>query len=136
MSYEGIANTIRSRFKTLIAEVQSLPIQYDNQDFKIPDNRLWARCNIKFGESRQVSIGGGASGNRFRHVGLLMVQLFQPLDRGDKAALALADGIAGTFRGVTVSGVTFRTPSVQNVGRVNGWWQVNVDCPFCADQIG
>lgn len=134
MSHETIANTIRSRFKTLIADVESLTVQYDNQDFTPPDNIMWARCNIRFGESRQASTGSPGN-NIFRVTGLLIAQIFQPLNLGDKAALELADSIADAFRAVTASGVVFKTPSVSNIGRDSAWWNVNVNCPFQADYL-
>lgn len=137
MGFESTANTIRSRFNTLIATAQSLATQYDNQDYTLPDATMWCRLTVLPGESAQVSIGAPAS-RRFRTAGVMTAQLFGPLGLGDKALLAMADQIVSAFRAVTVSGVTFETPSIINRGRNNqqNVWQVNVECPFRTDELG
>lgn len=135
MTHESMANAIRTRFKTQIADAQSLPTQYDNQKYDNPDNVLWCRLTIKFGESLQVA-SGGASGNRYRTSGIMYAQLFSPLGKGDKDQLHLADIIKSAFRCVTDSGVKFKTPSIKPKGRFGKEWQVNIECPFYADDTG
>jgi hypothetical protein len=135
MTFEQLANTIRSRFKTQVADTQSLPTQYDNHSFDNPDNAQWCRLTINFGESFQAS-NGGTGANRFRTPGVMTAQLFTPTGKGDKDILALADVIKTAFRCVTDSGVVFKTPSIKRVGRVKKEWQINVNCPFYADDIG
>ena len=133
MSHETLANTIRSRFKTQVADVESLPTQYDNAPLDKPENAEWARITIKESESNQTSIGG--STNQHRTVGVLIVQLFAPWGQGDKEARRLADVVKAAFLAITVSGVRFRTPSVIPVGRTGDEWQINVSCPFEKDDI-
>jgi len=137
MSFETMANTIRSRFHTLIEVARSLPTQYDNQEYTPPDDAMWCRLTILPGESDQVSIGAPAS-RRFRTSGVATAQLFGPLGLGDKAMLTMAGHIVSAFRAVTVSGVTFETPSVVNRGRntQQNVWHINVECPFWADAFG
>ena len=135
MNHETLGNTIRSRFKTQIADILSLPTQYDNQSYTKPANVLWCRLTILTGESFQASFGG-AGGKRFRTPGTMVAQLFNPVGLGDKAALAAADSIVAAFRAVTDTGVVFRTPSVQRIGRTESEWQINVTCPFYVDDIG
>ena len=135
MTFEDLANTIRSRFKTQIADVKSLPTQYDNHDFDNPDNEIWCRLTFNPGESSQVACGGPGA-NRFRTPGVMTAQLFAPVGQGDKDLLVLADAIKTAFRCVTDSGVVFKTPSIKRIGKRDGQWQVNVNCPFYADDIG
>lgn len=135
MTHEALANTIRSRFETQIAEAYNLPTQYDNQDFNKPaDGSMWCRVSVKEGDSFQVDIGG-SSGSRDRTAGVVFVQIFIALGQGDKQAVEMADLIKAVFRRITISGVKFRTPSVKRVGNNNQEWQVNVICPFIADDI-
>lgn len=135
MSWSAIANTIRSRFKNQIADAESLTTQYDNQSLDNPDNEIWCRLTIKSGETTQESIGSPSS-NRERTSGAMIAQLFAPTGKGDGDLKELAETIRAAFKRVTQSGVTFRTPSIKEQGKREGMWQVNVVCPFYADDIG
>lgn len=135
MNYQTLGNTIRSRFKTQIADARSLSTQYDNQDYTKPNNAMWCRLSILTGDSFQASFGG-AGGKRFRTPGTMIAQIFCPIGLGDKAALQMADYIVTAFRAVTDTNVVFKTPSVQRIGRTESEWQINVSCPFYVDDIG
>jgi hypothetical protein len=135
MTWQSMCNIIRARFKTQVADVLKLPTQYDNQDYNNPDNRLWCRVSIRQGESNQVS-AGGTGGNRHRTAGVMIVQIFGPTGKGDRDHLVVADAIKTAFRAVSDTDVKFRDPSVSFSGRVESEWQVNVTCPFYADDIG
>lgn len=130
MTFEAMANTIRSRFKTLVGDVEKIPVHYDNEQKDKPENKLWARLNILPGQSIQVEIG---KSERFRTPGVMIVQLFLPIGKGMRDLHKMADKIKTAFRAVTVTGVVFRTPSEENVGRTGSWWQMNVSIPFYAD---
>ena len=132
MSFETLANTIRGRFKTLVVASTGLLVAYDNAPFTPTDGVKWVRFTVLPGDSVQASIGVA---KRFRTVGVAVAQIFLPIDRGDKDALALAETVKLAFRATTVSGVTFRTPSLRRVGRTDNWYQINVNCPFYADEI-
>lgn len=134
MSIQTIASTIRNRFKTQVATPRTLPTQYDNHALAKQAD-LWCRLSVLFGQSEQASIGSPAS-NRYRTVGIMTAQLFLPVGKGEKNLYVMADYIVAAFRSVTDTGVTFRTPSITQVGRDESFWQVNVDCPFYADEIG
>lgn len=133
MTWEEIGNVIRSRFKTQIADEYSLRTQYDNHDLA-KQNALWCRLSIGFGDTFQVDCGG-ASGSRDRTVGVMTARLKVPVGQGDKQLLETAGNVKTAFNRVTDSGVHFRTPSIKRVGRINGEWQINVNCPFYADDI-
>jgi len=135
MTKTEIANAIRSRFKAQVADVLSLATQYDNQKLDNPDNVQWCRLTISPGQTTQESIGNPA-GQRFRTPGVMIAQIFCPVGAGDGGLWDLADSIESAFRCVTDSGVTFRTPYSYKVGRKGNEWQINVNCPFYADDIG
>jgi len=134
VTFESVANTIRSRFKAQIADVYSLPTQYDNAGLDRP-HALHGRLTIHWGDTEQVSLGAPAS-RRFRTVGVMTVSLFVPVEYGDQPALEAADRITTAFRGVEASNVHFGTPSIVRVGRSESTWQINVHCPFWADDLG
>lgn len=134
MNFETMANTIRSRFSAQIATPESVPTQYDNHNMEPPDDQLWVRLTIVPGDSSQVSIGGD-SNNRYRNVGVMIAQIFLPIGHGDQEAYQLADKIKTAFNSKSDSGVVFKTTSIARVGKTNSWWQLNVKCPFYADDI-
>lgn len=134
-NWEAIFNTIRKRFQEQVVDLISpaLPTAFDNAPFTRPDNSQWARLSIQAGERIQQDFG--SSTKRFRNTGMMTVQIFVPLEKGDKAALEAADFVDGVFRSVTDAGVVFRSPFITPVGRIEKEWQVNVTCPFYADII-
>lgn len=133
MSKEAAADTIRSRYKTLVADAETLPTQYDNASFTPPEDSEWSRWTILFGDTTQVSVGAT---NQYRTAGIAVAQLFVPIETGDERAMQLADVVFTSFKPVTVNGVVFRTPGPPtNEGRDNKWWQYNVNCPFYFDQF-
>lgn len=70
-----------------------------------------------------------------RHPGLVRINVRVPLASGDGAALELADAAAAIWRNRTVSGLTFRAPTVRDIGPEGAWYRVQVDCPFWRDSI-
>ena len=132
MSFESLANAIRSRFKTLVVGATSLVVAYDKVQCQEPEDAVWVRFSVLTGDTLQASLGAS---KRFRTVGVAVAQIFQPINQGDKDALVLADTIKSAFRATSISGVTFRTPSLRRVGRDAKWYQLNLNCPFYADEI-
>lgn len=139
MNIESLHNIVRTRLSDNYGE--EYLIVFDNApkptlvSGKQP--QPWMRAAVRTAGTEQVAIGAtGTAGNRYRTSGSLLVSLFDASEKGDGVLLALADKIVGTFRSVTVQGVVFRTPSVATVGRFGGSWQVNISCPFYADEVG
>jgi len=135
MSWPAIANAIRSRFKDQIADVLPLTTQYDNQSLSNPDNEIWCRLTINSGETTQKSIGNPGA-NRERTPGIMTAQLFGPIGNGDGNLKEKAESIRVAFKRVTDTGVSFGTPKIYEVKRIGKEWQINVNCPFYADDIG
>lgn len=135
MTFEAMANAIRSRFKTQIADANSLPTQYDNDPTEPDKTGLWCRLSINPGDSFQKSIGAPGA-NYHRTVGVMFAQLFVSVGKGDKALYEMADLIKTAFRCVAASSVHFGEPSIRKIGRTENYWQLNVNCPFYADDIG
>jgi hypothetical protein len=130
--FEAIANAVRTRFGTEVEDALSIPVQYDNAPFSKPADSTWIRLSVLPELAFQAEAG---SGKRF-HIPLRAVaQIFVPIETGDQVALELADSITSSFRATTASNVTYRTPSVTNVGRVDRWHQVNVSIPAYAQDF-
>lgn len=134
-NHETSHNAIRSRFKTEVVDKISggLSTQYDNNDeFTVPTDTRWCRFAVLDGDSFQTSLG---STKNYRTAGIAVAEIRIPVGRGDKEALVVADFIKDAFTSVSVSGVTFKTPKVETIGRAGAWWQVNVTCPFQVDRL-
>jgi len=135
MSFEAVANTIRTRFRTEVAGDLSLPTQYDNAPFSKSENVKWCRFTVKPGQSAQIGCTGPNS-RPYRTVGVCIAQLFGPVDKGDKDLWEIADSVIAAFRGESVSGVVFGDYNVNNIGRVDNEWQMNVTFEYRVDDHG
>ena len=57
MSFESLANAIRSRFKTLVVGATSLVVAYDNVQCQEPEDAVWVRFSVLTGDTLQASLG-------------------------------------------------------------------------------
>jgi len=137
LTFQSMFDAIRARFKAQVEDTisPSLPTQYDNAPFTQPEDSQWCRLTILPAGSTQEDIGTAT--HRYRTVGVIIAQIFTPLEKGDKEPLIVADTIKTPFRSVSAAGVVYRTPSIGVPGRSrdNKWWQVNLTCPFYADDV-
>jgi hypothetical protein len=132
MTFADAAKEIRERFDINFAQAKEVPVEYPNVPFTPPPSGVWARFRILWGDSFQATLG---SAKRFRTPGILEVQIFESVQKGDGCSLELGDVIKTLFRSTTVNGITWRTPSLATVGRDEQWWQTNVSCPFYFDEV-
>lgn len=134
MTYAAIHNAVRSRFKTLVTDTQSVATAFDNAPFSEPGPAtLWVRWTVLDGQTDQVSLPSPTA--RIRRTGVGIANIFAPLEQGTAGAIALADTIAAAFRRVTADGVTYFTPSITQIGRDKSSWQINVTCPWYSDVL-
>jgi len=127
--YEQIANNISTCFY-ILAEINNLIVKYDN-DFKdTPTDEIWCRPKIDFGKAKEADIGT----DYLRIPGIFNVIIHSPIGRGTTDVLNIADIISTRFKTAIVDEtINFQTPRIENVGRVEDNYQVNVICPFFAD---
>ena len=147
--HEALANAIRARFDGLAAQPLELPTVYSNLKGAAdsdgldgisdpPSDGPWAVVTILDGESNQVELSTGVTGAgpRTRTIGRMIVNVYTPIDTGDRTARQLCDWIKLAFKQISANGITWRTPAVLDIGRAHqSWWQFNVSCPFYADEI-
>jgi hypothetical protein len=126
---EEYHNVIREHFKEVFADVQSVPVQYDNAHFDPPNSGPWVRLSILGGATSRTAA------ERYRTSGIVDAAIFTPVGAGDQQALSLADRVANAFMPSTVHGVKFRLPSVSSVGSSGRYWQVTVTCPFVVNEV-
>ena len=138
--FEAASDAILAQFKTsLDSSRPNVPVSWPNiefapaEDFDEASNEAWARVSVQGAGARQASLGAVGS-RRCRSAGLVYVQVFAPIGVGANQALAVADDVATALRGVTASSVRLKAPSINPIGRDEGYYQVNVTTPFEFDQ--
>lgn len=134
MDLEDVANVINNRWKTLVADVESLLTEYESTVLNPPPpvGAYWARLTIPEMQGTQASFGSPTV-NIQRYVGAAEAQIFGPINAGAGEVLRLADTARAAFTGIKVSGVEFQTPSVVLTTRDDAYFQVNISCPWRAD---
>lgn len=133
--FAAAAAAIRTEFETEFGALSpTYDIAWENVRYRPVQGIPWVRLSIREGEAQIVSLDGG-DGRRFRHPGVVIVQVFVPANDGDGLAREIADSVAAIFRGKTIDCVRFRAPYVQVVGPEGAWFQLNVYCNFFYDLI-
>ena len=102
---------------------------FDGEDFTPPESDPWVRLVVRHAASQQASLGG--LGNRkFDRAGLVIVQVFTPLDQGAAAADVLVEKVMEIFEGKTIDLIRFVSVTPQEIGPLEAWFQAGADCPF------
>ena len=125
---------IRKFFNTGWASATS--IAWPDVEFTIPESATWVRFNCQENDGRQVGMGDPGN-NRFRHYGIVTIQVFQPLGNGSIDARTKAAAAMAIFMGAqTENGIMFTDVSARQVGNDGyGFYQINVFAPFWYDEI-
>ena len=112
------------------------PLFWDNMEEAVPSRDVWAYATLLPGNSRLAGLGGDPSSQRWRVVGVLVVQVFTPLQGGVVEAEQLAAEVAKEFQGRTVDNVIFRDVSLLRVGPSGAWFQHNISTSYQFDYYG
>lgn len=133
-SWEQEGNDIRAAFKTAMdTSLPTVTVAYDNAPFNVPaDGSTWVRLAIVSGASNRAALD--AASPRYRHIGVVKVQIFVKPLRGDKEVRQTSEIIAAIFRGAAIGACQFRDPTIDVVGQENGWYQWGVSTPFYRDE--
>ncbi len=135
MNFADAMTFVRQRIHQEVEDAypEGLALQYDNApDVDQRNRKKWARVSLRNGVSFKVSTG---TPNRFRHPGIILWNVFTKLNSGDNEAYKIADFISAVFQNTRVNDVHYKTVSVSFAGVDNGWYQVNVECPYYFDEI-
>jgi hypothetical protein len=128
MGFGSISNLITTEVAA-VATAQSYSVIYENDPTAQPAVP-WTKCIIQFGSKEQVEMP-----LLKRTVGLLEFQIRTKYGVGTSEALGIADIWANAFTNTTLgTNVKFRVPRTVKVGKVDDNYQVNVLCPFHADE--
>lgn len=86
----------------------------------------WVRLTIQPASGKIRTLGDLS----FRYTSVLYVQIFVLPDTGSGRPMELADEVTNLLRAKTISGLTFKVPSYQDIGTKNNWYQINVLTEF------
>lgn len=130
MGFEAITNLITTKVDNVM-DANSYVARYDNDPQDTPTVDYWCYVSLAYGSSDQVELGIPL----YRHPGILTMIVKGPIGVGIGECLKKADVLAEAFKSLTLGGyIKFRTPRIENVGRIGDNWNVNVICPFYADE--
>lgn len=131
MAFDTVHQTIVDRVE---ANKGSVIVEYPNAEAVTPTDGPFMRLTIIPGETRPIEMGGTKT---YRQVGVVVLQLLDKTGKGEGRLLELADTMKIVFRSVIDGSVVFRSPSISRVGPVDdGWYQINLTCPYHSDEQG
>jgi hypothetical protein len=125
MSFESERIAIENHFEEFWNET---PIAWENVAFSAPNNSAWVRLTILNGSSNYRTITGLK-----RHLGVIDVQIFTPINTGTNQGREYADTIGTIFEGKKFSDVVCDIASINTIGADSVWHQINVTIPYWRD---
>jgi len=126
MSFSNERIAIENHFQEFWIDT---PIAWENIAFTAPNKSPWVRLNVLNGSSAYRAINGLK-----RHLGLIIVQVFTPINTGTNAGREYADTVAQIFGEKKFSDVLCDVASIATIGTDSVWHQVNVTIPYWRDE--
>lgn len=117
------------------ATAAKFPVEYPNTKFSQPKNSGWARLTLQLGSKNSVAIGRA----RTRQIGLVILQIFTPEEKGTSDATKAADLFDTIFSAkqiVPEAGLVLEFEEVGANGPFTngGFSQLNADVVFRVDK--
>jgi hypothetical protein len=110
-------------------------VVWGNKTTTPPDESPWVRVNIRHAGADPASVGDSTAAMH-RHDGMVVVEVFAPIDEGEGTVDAYCDDVAGIFRDYRAQqGLRFRSPYTINVGQTGAWFKKDVLIPFQRDTV-
>ena len=125
MSFANERTSIESR---LNSNWTTTTIQWENVDFDTPNNAPWVRLSILNGDSDYRAID-----SKKVHLGLIVIQLFTPINTGTATAKGYVDALAAIFDDQSFDDAVCGVASMANVGTSDIWYQINITIPYRRD---
>ncbi len=115
MSYEAERVNITAGFRVPWEAGSNLAVQWPNHKFDPPtDGGMYLGFRIIRGQSNAMGIVSSSKA-RYRHPGIVQIDINFAKNSGNKVANEVADEVAAIFRGQTISGIIFRAPDVREM---------------------
>lgn len=107
-------------------EGKGVPMQGRNRKFDPPEDKIWARFSTVGGEGSFGELGH----KWIRQRGVVVIQLFAPLNTGTADIDALAEDIKETFSGSTYGYLELAAGSWNEVPTTTDFYHINVNLPY------
>lgn len=133
MNFTEAEAEIRDFFNTAWSGLTE--ISWPDKKFNVPNEETYVVFNCRENDGFQASLGSPGS-NRFRHTGIVTIQVFQPQGQGSIDARAKATAALSAFMGSETNGIHFYDVQARQIGDDgNGYYQINVLASFRYDEI-
>jgi len=129
MSFSTVQRDIEAR---LVANWGTTRIDINpNVDFPVPsEQESFIKLRVFNESTNRVNVG---MPGYHRTRGTIIIQIFTPLNSGNRTALSYGDTLGDLFRDKQFNGITCREAHVEDIGEFNGRWQTNLVVPFYWD---
>lgn len=106
-------------------------VAHENSLFDSTNVNEWVRFIDQNASGNRAALGNNPL---YRYRGIVTIQVFVKPNVGQNRALSLADNVTALFRDQVISGIHFGVPQITKIGIRDGWYQVNVICPYYRDE--
>lgn len=132
-------NTTRSHLETAFINGwgTTTPISYDNVNYQEVSGESYVRISIEFVDSSNVCIGGSVDGTkRQRHIGLVKLMIYTPINEGSGSAYTLADTYKTIMDNKTINTdlYTGTTDVIRSGENVDGYYSLLCLTEFTSDE--
>ena len=122
-------------FAVVLSCSGDMPIVWSDFGAKPPiDNVPWARVILRHTGGGQTSLSGEAGARRFSRSGIILIQLFTPIGRGQFETYPLAQKVANAFEDSRLD-VWFRNIRIMERGTSGSSEQIDVLADFSYDEV-
>lgn len=113
----------------------AVPVLYQNDGKKPPNNAPYLVLWIKTGEGQQITLGSNPTD---RYAGLIIVDVLVPEGSGSNEAKLMADFVSATFKRASFSSgasglIRCRVPYLDALGAKHGWERFQLSVPYDRD---
>lgn len=111
------------------------PISLDNQPSKTPDiPEKWVRVIIRNNDSSQSSLGR-KNNRKFEHLGIIIIQVYTPVNKGTKENDLLSSEIADLMGSFHEGSLWTQESIIRSIGNDDrGYYQQNVVTEFTYEE--
>ncbi|MFN9301736.1 MAG: phage tail terminator-like protein [Candidatus Kapaibacterium sp.] len=133
MNFKEAEAELRFFFNT--AWAGETAIAWPDTEFEPPSKETWVRFDCRENDGFQAGFGS-PNNNRFRHTGIVTIQVFQPSGKASVEARDIATQAIAVFMGqTTANGIMFKNVQARQIGNDgNGYYQINVLAEFFYDE--
>lgn len=132
MNYETARDAIYKVFADVWGD---LPIIWNDISSRVPDESgPWARVMLKHTFGRQGSLTCDVGTKKYNRAGIVLIQIFTPLGRGQTQGYGLASKVANAYEDAKLD-VWFRNTRIDEQGTSGNSDQINVLTDFLYDEV-